>query len=130
MGTMAEDRILMVSPIGVGKPGTPGFRPSHVEVPITVPPSLTILKEGEKAPPRHGVFRVMTKRDGDKRVTWDTDDLFQIADAERMFTELVEQGLVPYHVGVDGRASADVMDVFDPNAGEVIFLPVAAVAGG
>jgi len=125
-----DERTVMVTPIGMGQPGSPNFRPSHVEKPIQIPANLGILKEGEKPPPRHGVFRIMTIRDGDKRVTWDTDDLFQIAEAERMFMELVEQGLVPYRVGVDGRASAEVMDKFDPNAGEVIFLPVAAVAGG
>ena len=35
-----------------------------------------------------------------------------------------------FRVGVDGQASAEVMDEFDPLAEEVIFMPIAAISGG
>ena len=47
-----------------------------------------------------------------------------------MFDACAAEGLVPYKVGVNGKASSEVMDEFDPYAEEVIFLPVAVVAGG
>ena len=126
----ADERVVVVTPLGMGTPGTPNFRPSGVEAEIRIPDSLTILGDRQEVPKGRCVMRIMTKRDGDKRVVWNPDDLCEIADAERMFMELVEQGLVPYKVGTNGKATSEVMDRFDPYAGEVIFLPVAAVCGG
>jgi hypothetical protein len=98
---------------------------------INIPDGLTVLdKPQEKAPEGFGCFRVMTPKDGDKRVIWDNTSFEQIREAKEMFDELVEEGLCPYRVGVNGRASADVMDEFDPHAEEIIFMPIAAVAGG
>lgn len=130
MSAVMDDRVVVVTPLGMGKPGSKDFKPSHLDVEVRIPDSLTILGDREQVPKGRCVMRVMTKKDGDKRVVWNPDDLAEIADAERMFMELVEQGLVPYKVGTDGRATSEVMDKFDPWAGEIIFLPVAAVAGG
>ncbi|MHA2279730.1 MAG: hypothetical protein ACXAC5_02385 [Promethearchaeota archaeon] len=47
-----------------------------------------------------------------------------------MFLDLIAQGMVPYRVGVDGQATAEVMDEFDATAEEIIFMPVRAIAGG
>jgi hypothetical protein len=47
-----------------------------------------------------------------------------------MFVNLIKKGLKPFRVGVDGKATSEVMDEFDPHAEEVIFLPQALVAGG
>ena len=105
-----------------------GSRASAV---IDVPKTLRVLADNEKPAKGWGCFRVMTAQDGDKRVVWDARDLDQIEEAKEMFDQLVQEGLVPYKVGIDGKATADVMDEFDPDAEEVIFLPVAAaVAGG
>jgi len=76
------------------------------------------------------VWRILTANDGDKRIVWDSRALQQIRDAKNMFIDLVKKGLVPYNVGIDGKATDQVMKEFDPLAEEVLFLPIAMVAGG
>lgn len=106
-----------------------GNKPGNASLKLKVPDNLELL-EGNKANPGFGCFRFMTPKDGDKRVVWDSRDFAQISEAKGMFDEAVLQGLVPYRVGVNGRASSEVMAEFDPYAEEIIFLPVAMVAGG
>jgi hypothetical protein len=96
--------------------------------PVYVPDTLRI--EDQPSNPYEHVFHVLTKEDGDKRVIWDSRDLAQIRDAKKMFLNLIKQGQVPYKIGVDGNASSEQMAEFDPNAEEVIFLPIKAVKGG
>lgn len=108
-----------------------GNKPGNASAKIAVPESLGIISDPQqKAPEGFGCFRIMTPHDGDKRVVWDSRDFAQISEAKAMFDELVVQGLVPYRVGVNGRASSEVMAEFDPYAEEIIFLPIAMVAGG
>ena len=108
-----------------------GNKPSNVSTTIKIPDSLGIMDNpSQKAPKGFGCFRIMTPQDGDKRVVWDSRDFAQITEAKAMFDELVVQGLVPYCVGLNGRASSEVMVEFDPYAEEIIFLPVAMVVGG
>jgi len=103
---------------------------SNLKDTITKPERLRFLKDGEKTSRWERCFRILTPKDGDKRVVWDSRDMDQIEDAKAMFDECVAKGLVPYRVGTDGRASAEVMDEFDPEAEEVIFMPINQVAGG
>lgn len=98
-------------------------------LPCDVPDELTICEE-DAAPPGCGMLRILTKEDGDKRVVWNRAILQEIVAAKKMFVDLVKKGLVPYRVGTDGAATSEVMDEFDPEAEEVIFLPVALVRGG
>lgn len=77
-----------------------------------------------------GCFRIMSQKDGDKRVVWCRRVIAEIQAAKKMFMDLLSKGMMPYKVGVDGAASAEVMDEFDPAAEEVIFMPVKAIAGG
>jgi len=76
------------------------------------------------------LFNIAVLDPRDKRVVWDSRDMDQIEEAKAMFDECVAKGMVPYRVGTDGRATSEVMDEFDPEAEEVIFLPIAQVAGG
>lgn len=125
MSTVANEREIEIALVRVGN------KPGNAAAKITVPDGLTILDDPAARPPAGcGVFRVMTPKDGDKRVVWDSRSFAQIQEAKTMFDELVAQGLVPYRVGVNGKATSEVMDEFDPYAEEVIFLPVAMVAGG
>ena len=103
---------------------------SQASVGISVPDGLRILDDHEQPAKGFGVFRIITPKDGDKRVVWDCHDLSQIREAKEMFDKLIAEGLVPYKVGLDGKATSEVMDEFDPYAEEVIFLPVALVTGG
>lgn len=108
-----------------------GNKPGNASAKIAVPENLEIISDpAKKTPADFGCFRIMTPKDGDKRVVWDSRDFAQISEAKAMFDELVVQGLVPYRVGVNGRASSEVMAEFDPYAEEIIFLPIAMVAGG
>lgn len=108
----------------------PIIKGSTVPVKVEVPSALRVLDDGEKPAPGSSLLRVITTKDGDKRVVWDSRDFAQINDAKRMFDELAASGLVPYRVGTDGKATSEVMDEFDPAAEEVIFLPVGLVTGG
>ncbi len=78
----------------------------------------------------YGCFRIISQKDGDKRVVWCRKVIAEIQAAKKMFMDLISKGMVPYKVGVSGNASAEVMDEFDPTAEEVIFMPVRAIAGG
>ena len=95
---------------------------------VQIPDSLQVVD----SPPSkdYGCFRIMTAKDGDKRVVWNRNVLAEIRDAKKMFDDLVKQGLCPYRVGTDGAATSEVMDEFDPVSEEVIFLPIAMVRGG
>lgn len=125
MTTAVAEREIDVALLRMGK------KPGNLSAKVSVPESLGIISDPtQKTPQGFGCFRIMTPKDGDKRVVWDSRDFAQISEAKAMFDELVVQGLVPYRVGVNGRASSEVMVEFDPYAEEIIFLPVAMVAGG
>ena len=84
----------------------------------------------EAAKEEFGCFRILSQKDGDKRVVWCRRVIAEIKAAKRMFLDLISKGMVPYKVGVDGKASAEEMKEFDPTAEEVIFMPVRAISGG
>jgi hypothetical protein len=109
---------------------TPLVKNSNILENIGIPESLTILKDKETPKKGFHIFRILTAKDGDKRIVWDSRDIDQINDAKAMFDECVAKGLVPYWVGTNGRATSEVMDEFDAEAEEVIFLPIAQVMGG
>jgi hypothetical protein len=108
----------------------PLVKNSNVRENIAVPKKLRVLKDKEQANKWERCFRFLTPKDGDKRVVWDSRDMDQIEEAKAMFDECVAKGMVPYRVGTDGKATSEVMDEFDPEAEEIIFLPIAQVAGG
>ena len=125
MTTATMDREIDISLLRAGQ------NSSNVSGKLMIPECLGIIDNpAEKPPEGFGCFRIMTPKDGDKRVVWDSRDFAQINEAKGMFDKLVVQGLVPYCVGVNGRASSEVMSEFDPYAEEIIFLPIAMVAGG
>lgn len=97
-----------------------------------VPEELQILRDGEAEAEfsEFGCFRILSQVDGDRRVVWCRRKLAQIAAAKQMFMDLIEKGMMPYRVGVDGAATSKVMDEFDPTAEEVIFMPLKAISGG
>lgn len=125
MTTATIDREIDIAMLRIGN------SPSNLSDKFVIPDNLGIMDDlNENAPEGFGCFRIMTPKDGDKRVVWDSRDFAQISEAKSMFDELVIKGLVPYCVGVNGRASSEVMVEFDPYAEEIIFLPVAMVVGG
>lgn len=104
---------------------------SNLAVKIDIPASLEIMDNPSDTPRKGcGAMRVMTPKDGDKRVVWDSFSLGQIRDAKAMFDDCVAKGLLPHRVGIDGKQTAEIMTEFDPTAEEIIFVPVALVAGG
>lgn len=125
MTTATQDRVIDVAVLRIGN------KPGNLAHQLTVPENLKVLNDPKEAPPAGcGCFRIMTPKDGDKRVVWDSRDFAQIHEAKSMFDELVAQGLVPYRVGVGGQPSSEVMVEFDPYAEEVVFLPIGLVAAG
>lgn len=97
---------------------------------IAPPTGLQELDHGQTIPPGHGVLRVLTENEGDKLFVWNPLSLPEINEAHKFFKQCVNQGLLPYKVGVGGKATAEVMTEFNPGAGEIIFLPIKRVVGG
>ncbi|KKL27197.1 hypothetical protein LCGC14_2387580 [marine sediment metagenome] len=109
-----------------------------------VPPELTVIGSGdfaelaaiagqleiEASAENFGCFRMLSQKDGDKRVVWCRRVIAEIRAAKQMFLDLISKGMIPYKVGVDGQASVEEMKEFDPTAEEVIFMPIRAIAGG
>lgn len=103
---------------------------SKLTADLPIPPSLSVL-EGSATPPKgKSVFRIINQKDGDKRIVWDAGSMVEINGAKEMFDNLISEGLVPYRVDVSGKRTPEVMQEFDPAAEEVIFMPIAPVAGG
>lgn len=96
---------------------------------IPIPDDLRLLGDFQEPDLNDCVFRVLSQKDGDKRVVWSRNSIPEINAAKQMFTILIAEGMVPYRVGAGGHA-ADVMDQFDPGAQEVIFMPTKMIAGG
>ena len=103
---------------------------SRVKEKFDVPDELQILEDGQEVPEGHSIFRILSQEKGDERLTWCSQSLQEIQAAKKMFVDLIKKGLKPFRVGIDGKATSEVMDEFDPSAEEVIFLPQALVAGG
>lgn len=98
---------------------------------IKIPETLEILENPKDQPEEfHGIFRIITSKDGDKRIVWDKRDFAQIIDAKKMFDELLGKGLKPYKVGINGKSTAEIMNEFDQNSEEIIFIPQNMIAGG
>ena len=103
---------------------------SKLKTSIDISEELSVLGDGESVPINHGCFRIMHPDIGDERITWDKSSLLQIRDAKELFIKFIKEGLTPYRVGTNGKASSEVMDEFDAAAEEVIFLPVSLCVGG
>ena len=109
----------------------PLIKGSKLTSKFVIPDELGILEDPRQVPPKgFGCFRIMTPKDGDKRITWNNQDFAQIRQAKETFDKLVLEGLVPYRVGTNGQASSEVMPEFDPYSEEIIFLPISLVMGG
>ena len=106
------------------------FQGGNLQGEIDVPESLQFLEDGQQRQPTQHMFRIVNQKDGDKRVVWDSRSLAEIQDAKEMFDKLVAEGMVPYKVDSKGKKTPQVMQEFDPLAEEIIFAPIAAVAGG
>jgi hypothetical protein len=103
---------------------------SKLTAEIEIPDGVQILENGDEKPASHHMFRILHPLKGDERLTWDSCNFADIKGAKKLFVDLVEKGLTPYRVGVNGKATSEVMDEFDPMAEEVIFLSHQLVAGG
>lgn len=120
-----EQRVIEISSLMAGN------KPTNLTISIKIPDNLGILENPkDNAPEHHGIFRVMTPKDGDKRIVWDSRDFSQIIDAKNMFNDLISKGFVPYKVGLNGGPSSEIMTEFCVNSEEVIFLPIGFVTGG
>jgi hypothetical protein len=103
---------------------------------IDIPFHAQVLEDDQEVQQGQFCFSIMNPVDGDKRIVWDSNDMTQIQEAKDLFDKLVEEGMIPYCVGVDGE-KAEPMTTFNPFAEEilmgdkeVIFTPQKALAGG
>lgn len=97
---------------------------------IEIPEGIEVLEDNQAVPDGHFMFRILSQEKGDERLIWNSRSLPDIQAAKRMFVDLIKKGLKPFKVGVNGAATSEVMDEFDPTAEEVIFLPCSLVVGG
>ena len=113
---------------------TQGSGRFETEVTCPVPDPIKIVKDTEmnqfKDRNEYGMFRVLTRLDGDKRVIWNRLSLPEIEAARQMFDDLIKKGLAAFKVGAKGARTNEVMKEFDPSAEEVIFIPVKALCPG
>lgn len=91
---------------------------------------LQALADGADVPEKHGLFRIINQKDGDRRLVWNSMSISEINDARDTFNQLVEEGFVPHRVDPQGNRTAEVMDEFDPSAEETIFAPIPMLVGG
>lgn len=104
---------------------------SNIQEEVIIPDELHVVDDNGMKPVHHDrMFRILSQDKGDDRITWDSQSLADIRAAKNMFVDFIKKGLKPFKVGVDGKVTAEVMREFDPLAEEVIFLPMARVAGG
>lgn len=119
MTTKTEERI-KIAIVEHGKPN----------VYIDLPESLSVLEDNQEIKKGQHLFRIINQQDGDKRVVWDSQDYDEIDDAQEMFNDLIEKGMVPYRVDPKGKRTPEPMVEFDPLAEEIIFAPIAAMQAG
>ena len=110
--------------------GIPVIEGSGYRTQFPVAEELRQLEDGEELAEGCGMFRILDKKHGDKRVVWNRMNLPEIRSAKKMFDDLVEEGLVPYRVGPGGARTNSVMQEFDATAEEVVFAPVQLAVGG
>lgn len=103
---------------------------TNVKEDIAIPEGIEILEDGRQPPNGYFMFRILSQEKGDERLVWNSRSLREIHAAKEMFVDLIKKGLKPFKVGLNGKATSEVMNEFDPTAEEVIFLPQAFVAGG
>lgn len=103
---------------------------SNLKESMEIPEGLSLLEPGQEPGPEDGCFRILSPKSGDDRLTWDKRDFSAMQEARRTFVDLVKKGFKPFRVGNDGKKSNEVMQQFDPLAQQVIFVPMAPVAGG
>ena len=71
---------------------------------------------------------IMSRREGDTKVIWDKANADEVANARRMFDELVGKGFAAFSVkGKDGEKDQRIR-AFDPAAERIILVP--AMQGG
>lgn len=93
---------------------------SNVKKKFDIPEPLGLLEEGEENAD-NWVMRIINQKDGDKRITWNSENFSSIRAAKKVFDELLATGFVPYVIDQDtGEATKLVMDEFDPFAEEVM----------
>lgn len=109
----------------------PVIKGSNVMASIKIPDGLGLLEKPTDKPAKgFGCLRVLTEKEGDKRITWDSNDFSQIQEAKELFDQCIAEGLVPYRVGPDGKVTDEPIVEFDPYFEEVVMIPLSMVAGG
>ena len=73
---------------------------SRVKKEFDIPEPLGLL-EGDQENNDNCVMRIINQRDGDKRITWNSENFASIRAAKELFDELLQQGFVPYVVSQD-----------------------------
>lgn len=60
--------------------------------------------------------------EGDRRVPWDPTNPAQVEEARTKFHEYIRSGYRAFKMGRRGQPG-DRISEFDPNAGEILFIP-------
>jgi hypothetical protein len=103
---------------------------SKLKETFEIPEGVTVATDDGDLTGFDRMFRILSQEKGDERLVWNSRSLVDIQGAKKMFIEFVKKGLKPFRVGIDGKATSEVMREFDPLAEEVIFMPMALVVGG
>lgn len=75
-----------------------------------------------------GVIKVMTPKDGDRHIAWDSSDEKGLKKAKKEFDKLLKKGYRMYKVARNPQRTGEPVTEFDPTVSEYIAAP--AMAGG
>ena len=76
------------------------------------------------APSKRQVMKILTKRDGDREVTWDKGKEQEVKDAQASFDNHVKkQGYKAYAIDPSTGGKGQEIKEFDPNLEKIILVP-------
>jgi hypothetical protein len=94
---------------------------------IRVPDSLRLLKDGEEPDAEEFMFRVCTPEAGDERITFNPYRIQELAEAKKLFNELIKKGYYAYRIDPDsGGRGGEIVRRFEDiiGDGEVIMSEI------
>jgi hypothetical protein len=94
---------------------------------VTIPDSLRILKDGEAPPVGNIVLKVCTPEAGDERIAFNPYRIQEVAEAKRLFNELIAKGYYAYRIDPDkGGRSGELVRRFEDiiHDGEVMMSEI------
>ena len=106
---------------------------------VELPDGLNL--EGDRKPADNVNVSIVTKDDGDYRISYNNEDSIQTSAAQIMFDRMLAEGMECYKIeykkpkkgeedAPPEEAKRTKLKKFDPKATDLIFIPLKAAVGG